>query len=102
MPQKQKKPDTTTLKGCTGQHLQNLMELSGKTIPELLMWLAIVEETPITESGIRKWFRGHNYPPPEIMVYLAQFFGLSDYRHILPPPTKIPQKYRSKAHRPQG
>jgi hypothetical protein len=87
-PRRRKEIDPATLKGRFGLHFRNLMEISGKTVPELVLHLAVVDEMPVTDSAVRKWMRGEAYPPPEMMVCLARFFGLSDYRHVLPPPAK--------------
>ena len=57
----------------------------GKNDPELMLYMAVVAEMPLTGSALRKYMRGQSFPPPEVMVHLANFFGLSDYRHVLPP-----------------
>jgi hypothetical protein len=91
-PRQRKILDPASLNGRFGVHFQGLVDGAGLTVAELRSRLATRNQT-MTESGIRKWLRGDTFPSPLMMEVLAEIFGLSDYRDVLPAP---PRKRRSR------
>ena len=90
-PRKRKDLSPATCKGRFGAHIRGLVDRAGLTVGELHRHLA-QRGFRITESGIRKWLRGEAFPTVEVLELLAGILGLTDYRHILPPPVKAPSK----------
>ncbi len=90
-PRQRKSLDPAKLNERFGAHFQGLIDAAGLTVKELRMRLA-QKDHEFSEAAIRHWMRGERYPMPEVMLSLAQIFGLSDYRHVLPPSKQKPRK----------
>lgn len=58
----------------------NLRQLAGDhTAVEIATHLGV------TPDAVLKWLRGRNMPDLELWPDLAKYFGLKDYRDLLPP-----------------
>ena len=87
MPNRRKQPTRKDLKRFPvrfGVHLRSLMDARGWQTADVAKALA-EQGVEIGKPTIQHWLRGGGCPSEDLLEPLGRAFGLSDYRHILPP-----------------